>query len=61
MRKQLPGVRSKPLQCFYLFYLELNFMNLQRISDFAENQGDRSFLFNKFQKSPEYLHAEVFT
>lgn len=35
-------------------------MNLQRISDFAENQGVRSFLFNKYSKNSEYLHAEVF-
>lgn len=35
-------------------------MNLQRISDFAENQGGRSFLFNKYSKNQEYLHAEVF-
>jgi hypothetical protein len=38
----------------------MNFMNLQRISDFAENQGGRSYLFNKYSKSSEYLHAEVF-
>ncbi len=35
-------------------------MNLQRISDFAENQGGRSCLFNKYSKTSEYLHAEVF-
>ena len=35
-------------------------MNLQRISDFAENQGGRSLFFNKYLKKPEYLHAEVF-
>ena len=35
-------------------------MNLQRISDFAENQGGRSYLFNKYSKSSEYLHSEVF-
>ena len=36
-------------------------MSLQRISDFAENQGGRSLLFNKYSKNSEYLHAEVFT
>jgi hypothetical protein len=35
-------------------------MSLQRISDFAENQGGRSLLFNKYSKNSEYLHAEVF-
>jgi hypothetical protein len=43
-----------------LVYTEMDFMNLQRISDFAENQGGRSCLFDKYSKSLEYLHAEVF-
>jgi hypothetical protein len=28
-------------------------MNLQRISDFAENQEGRSCLFDKYPKSPD--------
>ena len=44
-----------------LVYMEMQFMSLQRISDFAENQGGRSLLFNKYSKNSEYLHAEVFT
>ena len=35
-------------------------MNLQRISDFTENQGGISLFFDKYLKKPEYLHAEVF-
>lgn len=54
-----PGCAACPCNVV-LVYTEMNFMSLQRISDFAENQGGRSCLFNKYSKNFEYLHAEVF-
>ena len=59
MRNNYPGCAAGPCNVVPI-YMEMNFMWLQRISDFAENQGGGSFLFDKYSKNSEYLHAEVF-
>jgi hypothetical protein len=40
------GAQQAPLKR-RVVSLEIDIMNLQRISDFAENQEGRSFFFNK--------------
>ena len=39
------GVRSKPLKLFEQYFFERNFMNLQRISEFAENQEGETLFY----------------
>jgi hypothetical protein len=59
MRKYFPGCAASPFTV-KATCLEMTFMRLQRISDFAENQVDKSSFFNKYPKNYEYLHAEAF-
>ena len=53
------GAQQAP-EIIWAVFLEGNIMNLQRISEFAENQEGKSFFWIKRLEWPSGLHPEVF-